>query len=338
MDALGAILRGRAAEYARAAMANIEREFPNDRRFLMTGPDDSPGRPRDSSPVFYGSYDWHSCVEMHWVLVRLLRVVPDAVPEAEVRALLEQQFTAAALRGEAEYVAGWHGTLQRPYGWGWVLALAYELASWDDADGRRWSGRFRPLADAVVERFSSWLPNATYPIRYGLHANTAFGFGCALAYADAFAPGLRDVIHATARRMFGADRDYPGSWEPSGSDFLSPALVEAELMSRVLPRAEFGPWFDAFLPRLGESEPAALLEPAVVSDSGDGQTAHLHGLNASRAWCWRRLAEVLPAADPRVEVAHAAMRRHLDAVLPHVVGDDYLVEHWLVAYAVLMLS
>lgn len=336
------VLRANAAAYARVAVENIEREFPSDVRHLMTGPDDLPRRPRERTPVFYGSFDWHSCVEMHWLLVRLLRVAGDAVPETAIRSTLERQFAAEALEGEADFIGTMPGLMQRPYGWGWALALGHELGSWDDPDARRWSERFAPLAEAVTERFLRWLPKVTYPIRYGVHGNTAFGLGAALPYAvaaaDAGRPELRDAIDATAHRLYAGDIDYPGGWEPSGADFLSPALVEMELMSRLLPNADFVGWLDGFMPHLAKGEPAALFTPAVVSDSGDGQTAHLHGLNASRAWCWRRLAEELPAGDPRIEVVLAAMREHADAALPHVVGDDYMVEHWLAAYAVLLLS
>jgi hypothetical protein len=213
------------------------------------------------------------------------------------------------------------------------------LAALGHAD---WAERFAPLAEALTGCFLDWLPKATYPVRYGIHSNSAFGLGRALPYASLRAgsgdPALQDAIVAAALGWYAGDVDYPGGWEPSGSDFLSPSLVEAELMSRVLPRHEFDGWLSAFLPDLAEREPARLFTPAVVSDSSDPQIAHLHGLNASRAWCWRQLAETLPANDSRVEPAIDAARRHADAALPHVTGDDYMVEHWLAAYAVLLLT
>ena len=187
-----------------------------------------------------------------------------------------------------------------------------------------------------------WLPKATYPIRVGVHANSSFALSRALPWARLQAatslPEPAEVIEQTASRWYGADTDYPGGWEPSGHDFLSPALAEAELMARLLPPDHFLPWLGAFLPGLAAGEPAALFTPAVVSDSSDGQIAHLHGLNLSRAWCWRRLAETLPADDPRVPVCAAAARTHAEASLPHVVADDYMVTHWLAAYAVLLFS
>jgi len=188
----------------------------------------------------------------------------------------------------------------------------------------------------------AWLPKATYPVRYGVHTNSAFGLARALDYAHAQARAgaraLLDAITAKAYAWYGGDTIYPAAWEPSGHDFLSPALCEAELMARILPESEFGFWLSMFLPGIAGGEPAALFTPAVVSDPADGQIAHLHGLNASRAWCWRRIAESLPAGDPRIGPAIAAARTHAGAALPHVVGDDYAVEHWLACYAVLMLS
>jgi hypothetical protein len=341
-DEWAQILRNEAAGYARVALANIGREFPTLAYQMLTGPGDLPVRPRERTPVFYGSLDWHSCVEMHWLLVRLLRVAGDVVPAAEIRAALDAQFTAAGLTAEAAYIAGRDGTGERPYGWGWALALFHEISTWADLDARRWSSAMSPLADALIDRFLGWLPKATYPVRHGVHPNSAFGLSLALPHALERARAgdwaLADSITGKARAWFGGDADYPGRYEPSGHDFLSPALAEAELMGQILPSEEFAAWLGGFLPEIAAGEPAALFTPVIVSDSSDGQTAHLHGLNASRAWCWRRLAELLPAGDDRVGPALDAAHRHAAAALPHVVGDDYMVEHWLVAYAVLLLS
>jgi hypothetical protein len=336
-------LSANAATYARVALANIAREFPSDVHHVMTAPGDFPWRPKERTPVFYGSYDWHSCVEMHWVLVRLLRQMGDAVPQAEIRAALDGRFTAEALAAEARFAGEPNNRRkQRPYGWGWLLQLAHELATWDDPDARRWAANLAPLAGTLAAGFLEWLPKATYPVRYGVHSNSAFGLSRALPYARERARAgdgaLLEAIAGAAHRWFDGDAGYPGGWEPSGTDFLSPALVEAELMLQVLPADSFARWLDAFLPGLAGGEPGALFTPALVSDASDGQIAHLHGLNLSRAWCWRRLAEVLPEADPRRGRALAAARQHAAASLPHVAGDDYMVEHWLACYAVLLLS
>jgi hypothetical protein len=336
-------LRHNAGGYAQVALANIAREYPYDARHLWRGADDRPPRPRERNPVFYGSFDWHSCVEMHWLLVRLLRVALDAVPADEIRQALDAQLSEAGLAAEARYMADpdtRNG--QRPYGWGWALRLAAELATWDDPDSQAWSARFGPLADQLRSNFIEWLPRADYPGRYGVHSNTAFGLSLALPFARSRATtGDTELLAgmiAAAQRWYGRDIDYPAGWEPSGSDFLSPALVEAELMAQLLPPDEFPAWLSRFLPGIAGADPASLFSPVLVSDATDGQIAHLHGLNMSRAFCWRRIAESLPEGDPRIDVARQAMRHHAEAALPHVVGDDYMVEHWLAAYAVLLLS
>jgi Protein of unknown function (DUF2891) len=331
-----AAISERAADWAAVALANIRREYPNDLRHTMTGPDDRP-LPHEVHPVLYGSFDWHSCVEMHWLLVRLLRAAPAAVPAAEIRSTLDAGLTPAALATEAAYFAD-RRYWGRPYGWGWALTLAHEIATWDDPQAQRWAAAIRPLGDMLAARFADWLPTAAFPVRHGVHGNSAFGLSRALPYARAFRPALADAIAVAADRWFGADVDYPGGYEPSGADFLSPALTEAELMLQVLAPADFAGWLGRFLPRLADGEPAALFTPVAVADPTDGQLAHLHGLNLSRAWCWRRLAEALPADDPRLPVITAAVQRHADASLEQAAGSDYMVEHWLAAYAVLLLT
>lgn len=341
-DDWGELLRAEADGYARLALANIRREFPSGVYHTMTAPGDYPFRPRARTPAFYGSYDWHSCVEMHWLLLRLLRVAAGVVPVKEIRSALNGHLRPVALAAEMEFVNSRDGLGERPYGWAWTLALTHEARCLDDPDGKKWSAALQPLADAVTRRFLDWLAKATYPVRHGVHTNSAFGMGRALDYAHAQARngdrGLLDAITAKAYAWFGGDTIYPAAWEPSGHDFLSPALCEAELMARILPQSEFSTWLSVFLPGIAGGEPATLFTPALVSDPADGQIAHLHGLNASRAWCWRRIAESLPPGDPRIGPAVAAARTHAGAALPHVIGEDYMVEHWLACYAVLMLS
>lgn len=342
-EAWESILRVNAAAYADVALANIEREFPADAWHTWHGPADAPVRPRERTPVFWGSYDWHSSVEMFWLLVRLARLVPEHVPLPAVRAALERRLTAKALAAEAAFIGHPdHRNRERPYGWGWGLALVDELARWDDDDARRWARHANPLAETLAASFLAWLPKATYPVRHGVHANSAFGLALALPHAQRLATGddrrLLDAVTGAALRWFADDAGGPAGWEPSGFDFLSPTLVEAELMSRIVPPAEFAAWLDRYLPGLAGARPASIFTPAVVSDPTDGHIAHLHGLNLSRAWAWRRIAGALPAHDPRAAVAAAAARVHAEAGLPHVVGSDYMVEHWLAAYAVLLLT
>jgi hypothetical protein len=324
------------------ALTNIRREFPSGVYHNMTAPGDFPFRPKARTPAFYGSYDWHSCVEMHWLLLRLLRIAEDVIPAKQIRSVLNAHFRPVALAAEKEFIASRNGLGERPYGWGWALALVHEAQALEDLEGKKWATALQPFADAVTGCFLNWLPKATYPVRYGVHENSAFGMARAWDYAQARAAtgdsALLEAIIAKAYTWFGGDTMYPAAWEPSGHDFLSPALAEAELMARVFPPDEFGTWLSVFLPGIAGGEPATLFTPAVVSDPADGAIAHLHGLNASRAWGWRRIAESLPDGDPRVESAVAAARTHAGAALPHVIGDDYNVEHWLACYAVLMLS
>jgi hypothetical protein len=330
------LLRENAEPYARVALANIQREYPASVPYFITGP--GPLRlPRELHPSFYGSLDWHSCVEMHWVLVRLVRRFPALAPATEIRAVLDDHLSADKLAIEAAYFTA-HRGFERPYGWGWALRLAHELSEWDDRDAALWLRNIGPLAGVLQESFLTWLPKATYPQRTGLHGNSAFGLHLAWDYAraemNAGRTDLRRAFVDAAARWYANDADYPARLEPSGADFLSPALSEAALMRDVLGDADFARWFARFLPAL----PAALLAPAVVSDPSDGQIAHLHGLNLSRAYCMRRIREALAADDPRAAPLDIAIDRHADASLGVVVGSDYMLEHWLAAYALLLLS
>ncbi|GAA3547958.1 DUF2891 domain-containing protein [Amycolatopsis ultiminotia] len=331
-----------AAAFAEVALANVVREYPHyEGHWHFEGA--TIPTPRQLHPCFYGSFDWHSCVEMFWVMVRLLRRHSAFAPAAEIRRTLEEHLTGEALAAEAaSFAPEEQRTTQRPYGWSALLELTVEVSTWDDPDARRWSAPLRELGAVFVERYLEWLPKAAYPVRTGLHENDAFGLSRALPYADYLAghgdPRLRRVLAETATRWFGADRDYPGSWEPSGADFLSPALAEAELMARLLPTPEFSGWLHGFLPGIAEGMPRALFTPVAVTDPTDGLIAHLHGLNLHRAWCWRRLAESLSAGDERIPAIRAAVESHTSASLPEVTGGAYAVQHFLVYYALLLLD
>jgi hypothetical protein len=326
-----------AQNFARLALGHVTREYPNKLDHVMSGPGDVRG-PRDLHPVFYGSFDWHSCVHGYWLLARLLRRFPDLASAADIRALFDSHLTLERVAAEVAYLhEPMRGTFERPYGWAWLLMLAGELARDGSDDGRRWTANLKPLADAFADRFRGFLPKATYPVRTGTHFSTAFALALAMDYADSVGDeGFGGLLRGKAREWYGGDRDCQ-AWEPGGDDFLSPALVEAECMRRALPAEEFAEWFDGFLPRLSDREPATLFRPATVSDRTDGKIAHLDGLNLSRAWCWRSLAAALPAGDPRRAVAHGAAEAHLAASLPHVAGD-YMGEHWLATFALLALE
>jgi Protein of unknown function (DUF2891) len=334
------LLRANADAYARVALTNVRRAYPTAVPYYLTAP--GPLRaPRELHPSFYGSFDWHSSVEMHWVLVRLVRRYPDLPLGHVIRALLDDHFAENKLAAEAAYFTV-HRGFERPYGWGWALRLANELRGWDDRDGEGWLRSFAPLAGVLRDGLCAWLPSATYPQRTGLHGNSAFGLSLAFDFARTESrggrPELERAIVDAARRWYANDVDYPARFEPSGSDFLSPALAEAELMRSLLTEDEFIAWFDRFLPMLTIGEPRALLEPAIVTDTSDGQLAHLHGLNLSRAFCMRRIVEALPSGDARVGVLESSIDRLAAASLSAAVGSDYMLEHWLPAFAVLLLS
>jgi hypothetical protein len=323
-----------AARFAGLALGHVGREFPHKLDHVMAGPEDAK-TPRALHPIFYGSFDWHSCVHGWWLLARVLRLFPDGARAGEIRARLDEAFTEANVAGELAYLARpLSRGFERPYGWAWLLKLQQEL---ELAAEPRWAERLRPLARAFADRFRAFLPLADYPVRAGTHFNTAFALAFALDYARSSSDHeLEALVVERARLWHLADRACQ-AWEPSGDDFLSPALIEAECLRRALPQAEFADWFEAFLPRLGAREPAVLFEPARVSDRTDGKIAHLDGLNLSRAWCWRGLARTLDPADPRRAIAEDAAARHFDAGLPHVAGD-YMGEHWLATYALLALT
>jgi hypothetical protein len=336
------ILREQAAEYIDVSLANITREYPVMPIFIATGPGPYPTH-RETHPAFYGCFDWHSCVELHWVTIRLLKLFPDQVAGDRARSTLSELLTSENIAAEVRFFSHpSQRSIERPYGWGWLLTLQHELVTWDDRDGKRWSDAVAPLADLLVETLIGWLPKLTYPVRTGVHANTAFSLSRAFDYATLLADRgdrrLLSAINDNARRWFLTDTDYPVRYEPSGSDFLSAGLCEAELMSLVLERDEFSAWLTAFLPGLASSEPATLFTPAEVSDPTDGHIAHLHGLNLSRAWAFTCLAERLPEGDLRIAPMLDGAERHAIASLPQVAGSDYMVEHWLAAYALLLLS
>ncbi|XXX74169.1 DUF2891 domain-containing protein [Sorangium sp. So ce134] len=326
-----------ASRLAAIALGHVTREYPHKLDHVMAGPEDVKG-PRDLHPIFHGSFDWHSCVHGHWLLARVYRLFPGAPGAAAIRALLEAQLTADKVAVELAYLERPASRgFERPYGWAWLLLLAAELARYDTGEGRRWSAALAPLGDAFAARFLEYLPRATYPVRAGAHSNSAFALALALEYAAVRGDErLARRCAESARAWYGRDADCQ-AWEPSQDDFLSPALIEAECMRRVLNEPEFRGWFARFLPRAADGEPATLFEPATVSDRSDGKIAHLDGLNLSRAFCWRSLAVALPGGDPVRARALQAAERHLDASLPHVAGD-YMGEHWLASFALLALG
>jgi Protein of unknown function (DUF2891) len=326
-----------ATTFATIALAHVTREYPGKMDHILTGPSDVQS-PRALHPAFYGSFDWHSCVHGFWLLAKILRLFPDLLQAPKIRELFERQLSATKVAGELSYLERpMQENFERPYGWAWLLMLESELAQHITAESKIWCKNLRPLSQAFSERFKKYLPKLPYPIRAGTHPNTAFAAALAIEYAQVCKDAqLLEVVCARAKEFYGSDTDCQ-TFEPSGNDFHSPTLIEMECMRRALDRADFLNWLERFLPQLAERKPRILFEPVAVSDHADPQIAHLDGLNFSRAWCWRMLANDLPAGDARREIALDAAESHILQSLPHIAAD-YMGEHWLATYALLALA
>jgi len=303
-----------ASKMVSIALSHVTKEYPHKLDHVLLVDEDA-RTPRDLHPVFFGSFDWHSCVHGWWSLLTLHRLYPDD----RIAQLAGATFTPAKIQIELDYLdRPLSGGFERPYGWGWLLYLHLEAMRHPAG----WGSDLELLARAFAERFKHYLQILTYPIRVGTHFNTAFALILALEWAEKFDPSLAEMIRTRARDWYGSDRDCQ-AWEPGGDEFLSPALIEALCMKRAHP-ALFPIWFEQFLPRVNEGQPATLFTPATVSDRSDGKIAHLDGLNLSRAWCWRELG-----------YPHHG-ETHLEAAMPHLSGD-YMGEHWLQSFALLAL-
>ena len=325
-----------AAKFAGLALAGVGREWPHAYQHLAQGTADL-RRPREAHPAFFGCYDWHSAVHGHWTLARVLRLFPTLPAAPRLRAALDQSLTRENLAAELAYFsAPGRGSFERPYGWGWLLALAAELRAGGDPSARRWARALRPLEEFIAESFCRYLPRLPYPVRTGVHSNTAFGLALALDYARvAGRRRLETAIVSRSRDFYGADADVPIAWEPGGEDFLSPALTEADLMSRVLSASEFRRWLTRFLPTwAGSGTAPPLLRPPLVYDRRDPKQVHLDGLSLSRAWALERIASALP----RNKRIRAAAERHARAGLARVSSGDYAGEHWLASFALYLLT
>jgi hypothetical protein len=317
-----------ASHMARIALGHVRKEYPHKLDHVLLSDGDAVP-PRELHPIFYGSFDWHSCVHGWWTLLTLRRLFPDIGEASDIAALAGDSFTREKVGGELAYLdRPLSRGFERPYGWAWLLQLHLEATRHPED----WAGALEPLARAFGQRLRDYLPLLTYPIRVGTHFNTAFALILALEWAERFDPALAELIGERALHWFGADRDCQ-AWEPGGDEFLSPALIEALCMARSH-SADFTAWFRLFLPGVSRRQPATLFEPAVVSDRSDGKIAHLDGLNLSRGWCWRNIARLLPG--DAAAVATNAADEHLAAALPHIAGD-YMGEHWLASFALLAL-
>ena len=333
-----------ADRFAQLALACVAKEYPNKISHVLNS-DADVAPPRKLTPAFCGCYDWHSSVHGHWLLVRLVRTFPDASFADAAREALKKSLTAENLKQEAAYLRGTgRASFERPYGLAWLLQLCAELREWDDPQAKEMSTNLRPLEEAAVERLQNWLPKLSHPVRIGEHDQTAFGLSLMLDYArsvgnEAFAKLVAD----SARKFFLADKNCPLAYEPSGEDFLSPSLGEADVMRRVLPQAEFAEWLKGFMPQIpaakdGGSYNTDWLPVTVSPDRSDPKLAHLDGLNLSRAWMLEGIISALPTDDSRRAALQAAAEAHRRAGLAAVTGEHYEGGHWLGSFAVYLTT
>ncbi|MGI9457577.1 MAG: DUF2891 domain-containing protein [Aeoliella sp.] len=329
------------AAFAQLAVENIEREYPNKLSHVWTG-EELARDPHELHPVFYGSFDWHSSVHGHWMLVRLLKLYPQTDISSKIRPLLQRQLTAEKLVREAEYFQKKSNrTYERMYGWAWALRLAQELHTWDDPQARAWAKNYSVLEKQIVTSIHDYLPRLTYPVRTGVHPDTAFALALILDYARAVDDQkLAQLVVSYAMEKYASDKDYPANYEPSGQDFFSAGLNQADLMRRVMEQDDYSRWLEKFLPALEKpnSKASTILQPAIVSDVTDPQIVHLVGLNLSRGWTQRGIASALLEDDPRRLALENAATAHCQAGLNYVFSGHYEGEHWLATFAVYLLT
>jgi len=335
-----------AQRFARLALACVHKEYPNKIMHSMNSDADvSP--PRKLTPAFYGCYDWHSSVHGHWLLVRLARTFPDAPFTAEARAALQQSLTEGNIAQEVAYLkADGRSSFERPYGLAWLLQLGMELREWADTDTAKndplpheLSVNLRPLEQAAIDRLKTWLPKLSHPVRIGEHDQTAFAMGLMIDYARN--TGDRDFLNlltASARAFYAADTHCPLAYEPSGEDFLSPCMAEADVMRRALPAKEFAKWLAQFLPQIPLDGSGAWLQPEKSTDPSDPKLGHIDGLNLSRAWMLDGIASALPKTDPRLGALEKCLAAHRSAGLAAVTGEHYEGGHWLGSFAVYLVT
>jgi len=321
-----------AARFAALALDCVHKPYPGKIAHVLNS--DADVKPaRELTPAFYGCFDWHSSVHGHWLLVRLARLFPQAPFAAEARRAVAQSLTPANIAQEVIYLNGaGRNDFERPYGLAWLLQLAAELEEFDDPEARQWSAALRPLERAVTARTTEWLPKLQHPIRTGEHNNTAFSMGLMLDYAKVTGDTeFGKVVESRIRDYYLKDRSCPLAYEPSGEDFLSPCLAEADVVRRILPPAEFARWLTGFLPGVD-------LEPALVSDVTDGKAYHLAGLNLSRAWMLEGIVSRLPTTDARRKVLTALAGKLRVTGLDSINGEHYEGGHWLGSFAVYLVS
>ncbi len=331
--------RALAEKFARLALDCVHREYPNKISHVLNSAEDA-REPKHLYPAFYGCFDWHSAVHGHWLLVRLLRTVPDGDFRREAMGALGKSFRPDNIAAEVVYFeAENRKSFERPYGIAWFLQLTAELREWDDPQASTWLDILKPLESVIVDKTKSWLPRLAYPIRLGTHNQSAFAFGLMLDWARvAGDEELEALIIERSIHFHRDDRDCPLNYEPSGEDFLSPCLMEADLMRRILSQDEFARWLKRFLPEIPRARKGDWLAVGIVNDPTDGKLVHLDGLNLSRAWNLENIAAALPEGDRRTSALLAASAIHARAGLASVSDEHYEGSHWLASFATYLIT
>lgn len=322
--------------FAELALECVHKEYPNIIKHMMTG-DEDVKTPKELYPAFYGCFDWHSSVHGHWLLTRIASQHPDSAHYKAIMASLGQSFSQANIQGELAYFnrEGTGTSFERPYGLAWFLQLTSELREWDNPQAKKWLATLMPLENKIVANLTDWLPKLSFPIRVGEHSQTAFAFGLMLDWSKtANNTAFNKLLKSTVTRLYANDVNCPLAYEPSGQDFLSPCIAEADLMRRVLPNAEYSKWLSAFLPSIPTDGNGNWLSVATVVDKSDGKLAHLDGLNLSRAWMLEGIASALPEDDKRLAAINSAAKKHHQAGINSVIHDmHYMGSHWLGSFA-----
>ncbi len=326
-----------ASNFAKLALKCVQKEYPNKLDHVMNDAKEIQA-PSVLHPAFYGCFDWHSSVHGHWMLVRILKLFPQIDLETKIRKVLSENLSEENIKTEVIYLKQPNRkSFERTYGWAWLLKLAEELCDWNDIDGKTWSKNLQPLADAIAQQYIDFLPKQYYPIRTGVHPNTAFGIAFALDYARKVKnEKLEKLLIERSLTYYEKDKNYDTNWEPGGEDFFSPCLIEADLMRRILKPVEFKNWFNKFLPGLKNAK--NLLEPAIVTDRTDPKLVHLDGLNLSRAWCMNGIAFHFPPNSKMKKILIESAAKHAKAGLSMIFSGSYEGEHWLASFAVYLLS
>lgn len=330
---------GAAERFAKLALDCVHREYPNKIAHVLNS-DEDVSAPRELTPAFAGCFDWHSAVHGHWLLVRLTRSFPDARFASLAREALDKSLTEENIKREVEYISGTgRASFERPYGLAWLLQLAAELREWDDPQAKLWQKALEPLEDLAANRLKDWIPKLTHPIRVGEHHQTAFAFGLVLDWLRVVDDEeMGKLMKSRIESFYLRDRNCPLEYEPSGEDFLSPCLAEADMMRRILEPQQYAEWLDAFLPQIPRDGSTAWLVPAIVTDPRDPKLGHLHGLNLSRAWMLEGIASHLPRNDGRLLALGKTAEEHRESGLPAVTGEHYEGGHWLGSFATYLVT